>query len=787
MGDSPLIYLSLSVHGLVDFLLRKGDIDNRVYNQDTMLLGSKIHASFQKEQGREYLSEVPLKNVYTRPLGVITLEGRADGIIEGGDFPVIDEIKSTVEPLETFYNQQKDWHLGQALCYASMYILQSGAQKVGIRLTYISQIDNSTMKKEEVFSAQEVQSKVEALLDAYLSFYRQIEEHKEKRNASAKKLPFPFKSFRKGQRQMARYIYGIASKGGLFFCEAPTGIGKTMSSLYPAIKAFPTSKNEKIFYLTAKSSGQDSAFDAITELDKKGLCLRDSLLRSKEKMCLMPKASCNPDECPFASGYYDKIQSVIKDSLASKKRFSPEFVLSIATSKVMCPFELQLDLSLFSDVIIADYNYLFDPLVKLERFFDPQNDMSHYVALIDEAHNLLERGRSMYSSSLSTKETKVVKRSLSSYKKEASGIKRYLSKIEKYLLELKGETKDVTTFDNFPKDLRKLLDGLLKANKTYGKEPHHLTLPSTFVDYAREVYRLTFLVDNYPSNVKMYVKEEDGDFVFHYFCLDPSEYLYDSLRPLKGAALFSGTFSPIDFYKEALLNEAEAPSLLLPSPFPSSNFLLMLAPLVSTRYKDRGKTYQTVANYLMSYVSSRKGNYFLYFPSYDYLTSILPFLHFENADVFSQTRDMKENEREDFLSHFVSKPKRTTIGLLIIGGSLAEGIDLVGDRLVGVAVVGIGLPQVSYSREIIREYYQDKNGKGYEYAYINPGINKVMQAVGRLIRSESDIGSALLIDDRYMEEAYRSLFSRLWKEYEVVIQEDDIKNFLQDFYKKKAN
>jgi DNA excision repair protein ERCC-2 len=405
-------FLSCSVHDLVDFLLRQGDIDNRVYNAETMQMGTKIHASFQEKQGKEYLSEVPLKETFSRKLGTIALEGRADGIIVGGPFPIIDEIKSTVMPLEEFHAQQHAWHFGQAECYALMYCHQEKLDKCGIRLTYISQIDNSKKVVEGVYSLAQIEQDIGELMDRYLSFYTILFEHQDTRDASIAHLPFPYDRFRSGQREMAKYCYAIAKNGGTFYCEAPTGIGKTMSTLYPCLKAFPEGKNEKIFYLTAKSSGRESAYEALSRLYEKGLVARDSLLMAKEKICFTPGAACNPDECPFAKDYYTKLPKIVLEALSSGQRFDPVYIGNLAKKYASCPFELQLDLSLYSDVIICDYNYFFDPLVHLDRFFGPEADASHDLVLVDEAHNLIDRGRDMYSAALSAESCERAKKTL---------------------------------------------------------------------------------------------------------------------------------------------------------------------------------------------------------------------------------------------------------------------------------------------------------------------------------------------------------------------------------------
>lgn len=683
-------YLSLSVHQLVDYLLRQGDIDNRVYNADTMQAGTLIHASFQKKQGQDYLSEYSLAESFERPLGTIRLEGRADGIILGGEEPIVDEIKSTVLPLEKFYEQQSPWHFGQAECYALMYAHETKAEKIRVRLTYLSQVNDDKAVHERLYTVEELEEAVYGYMDEYLSFYEQQFRHLEERNASARELKFPYTVFRKGQREMARYVYGVCTKGGSFYCEAPTGIGKTMSALFPAVKAFSAKSNDRIFYLTAKSTGAEAAYEALTLLYSDGFRGRDSLLRSKEKICFSPGAACNPDECPFAKDYYTKIRKATGEALASGSRFDPEYVLSLARKYAICPFEIQLDLSLYSDVIIGDYNYAFDPLVHLERYFDEPADPSHSVLLVDEAHNLVERGRSMYSSTLTLYDAAAARRSLRRFK--FTGLKRALTKIESFFLDeadsYEGGIKD---FEEAPDELVKALASLSRCHKEMLKKAHP-GLGSAYKDFSRECHRFEFLLENYCEHSELYFEKSEDRAEIHLYCLDPSEYLSKSANLCKARVYFSATLSPSEYYMDALSGTHEEACLLLPSPFPKENFDLILAPLVSTRYKDRALTYEEVADYLSRFVAGRKGNYFLYFPSYEYLENVRPYLDFGTAKIDIQERDMGEAKRAEFLASFKPHPKKSHVALLIIGGAFAEGVDLVGERLNGVAVVGIGLP-----------------------------------------------------------------------------------------------
>lgn len=777
-------HLKLSVHQLVDFLLREGDIDNRIYNSETMQLGSKIHSSFQKKQGNTYLSEVYLSNDFERKDYIIHLEGRADGIIVGEEYPIIDEIKSTVAPLNEFYESQKEWHLGQAKCYAYMYLVRESLSRCVIRLTYISQQNfDQKIVKEKLFKLEDLEEDINKLIDSYLESENLQAQHFISRNESAKKLEFPYKTFRNGQKEMSKYVYSVAKNGGTFFFEAPTGIGKTISTLYPAIKSFASTNNSKIFYLTAKTSGRMACYDAMTECYKKGFIGRDSLLVAKEKICFNPGKNCNPDDCQYARGYFGKLREIIQKESHENNRYNVDVVTEIAREYEVCPFELQLDLSLLSDVVICDYNYFFDPIVKLERYFSEEADSSTYFILADEAHNIPSRTREMFSATLSLSQLKEAKNDLAGmpFKKISTTLKKLIKSFESML-----DNEDFLVLDCIDPVFAGRLAKFKDSTKSSEEEKHNVPFPKSLKDVSRLVFRLLFLMENATMNVTAYILRHGRDIEFHYQSIDPSPYLKEDLSKVKGAALFSATLSPIDYYMESILGDSKSPYLALPSPFPKENFHLMIAPKVSVRYKNREKTYSEVASYLEEFVRGKIGNYFLYFPSYAYLEKIIGFLNFGDSDVFIQERDMADIDKELFLSKFSPNPSKTTIGLLIIGGSFSEGIDLPADRLIGVAVVGIGLPQISKEVDLIRDYYEKKNGKGFQYAYMNPGMNKVMQAVGRLIRSENDVGSALLIDERYLERSYRSLFERTWNGYKIVTSEKDMAKSLRSFYSKKS-
>lgn len=773
--------LKLSVHQLVDFLLRTGDIDNRVYNKASMAEGTRIHAIYQKKQSSHYHSEVFLSETFLVDGFEVTLEGRADGIIVLPTRVIIDEIKSTVIDLDEFKDSQNRWHLGQAECYALMYAHENNLDEIDVRLTYISQIIDTQKVFEYHYSVDRLEQIITNLIHQYLSFYEIIYRNNINRNLSCETLEFPFESFREGQRKLAKYCYGTALKGGRLFVEAPTGIGKTMSTLFPFVKSFKDGHNEKIFYLTAKTSGRESAFNACKLLKEKGF--RGSMIEitAKDKICFQTGAACNPDECPFAKDYYLKIQDILKEAILIHDSFSYETIIEIAAKYEVCPFELELDLSLYTDVIICDYNYVFDPMVYMRRYFD--EDSSTYIALIDEAHNLVERGRDMYSTSLSFENYKNMKKSFTKF--EHKLLKNALKRFNKLWKELKEVFNDEVTLIS---DIEPLYIRIFEQFITAGQDilknyPDRVS--DVFLDFYFEVNRFLKLYELYDESFSLLIERNGKDnIIIRLLCLDPSRQLQKRTNELYASVFFSATLSPSRYYIEVLGGNQNDPLLILPSPFPKENLLLMVQPNISTRLKDRDKTYSSVASSIKAFISNKIGNYFVFFPSYAYLEEVLDYFDDEDINLVIQTKEMNEVDKTRFLNNFKANPSITTVGFVVLGGAFSEGIDLIDDRLIGAVVVGVGLPTISYERNLIKDYYDNIEENGYLFSYVNPGMNRVMQAVGRVIRSETDKGMILLIDDRFLHYTYQDLFKNEWKHYEVVYSDEEIKETLEMFWKK---
>ena len=773
--------LRLSVHQLVDFLLRSGDIDNRVFNRSSMNEGSRLHAVYQSKQSTNYMSEYPLAVSLTVDEIDILLEGRADGIIKRSDGSyLIDEIKTTVEELKVFHEDNLDWHLGQAKCYAYMFAKLNDLEFIGIKLTYIRQgKEKEQLIDTYVFNYLELEQFVIDLINQYLEFYNIIFEKINKRNESIKSLPFPFEKYRPGQRELAKYTYAASKKGKRLFVEAPTGIGKTMSTLFPFVKALYDDEKSKIFYLTAKTSGKEAAHQAIKILKEKGLSLSDIIITAKDKICFCKGKACNPEECPYTKGYYDKIQTVLRYSLLNYDDFDLALITQIAYENQICPFEYELDLSLFMDVIVCDYNYMFDPISYMKRYFD--EDSSHYLALVDEAHNLIDRSRDMYSASLSYQMFKDARKSVRHSKLHK--LKLALSKMNKMFkeyLEVEDGNHIVDEFNDYTyKTISSFITTMQDINKNENKE-----MSKELLEFYLEVNRFNKMLEFVNSNYLVFYEKNKDDVALRINCLDASNFLNYSLSSIKSSVIFSATLSPMEYYVNTLGGTVNDASLILPSPFPKDNLKIIIAPNVSIRYKNRDSSYQKVADYIKAFVKNKVGNYFVFLPSYEYLHNLMPYIDIKNALIYEQNKEMSDEEKEVFLNNFKPSPEVTSIAFVVVGGAFGEGIDLVSDRLIGAVIVGIGMPRINFISDQISKYYDNKGYSGYDYAYLNPGMNKVMQALGRVIRSENDRGAVLLIDERYLLNEYRDLFKAEWREYEVAFNKDEITSITKDFFKK---
>ena len=770
--------IHLSVHDLVDFVLRTGDLDGRIFNRSTMQTGTDMHRQYQQKiQIPGYHREMLLQGEFSFEALTFHVTGKADGLYESGDTVVVEEIKTTIAELKVFHQQHETWHMMQGLFYGYMYALLYGKQKIEVKLIYLHQVDDQRLDHSYTFTVEEAKRDLQAVIDEYGSFYSIVLKRQEALKVALPKLQFPFKTFRQGQRDLAKYVYGISQQGGRLFVEAPTGIGKTMSTLFPMVKGLFT-HHEKVFYFTAKNSGKLAAVEALEKLRSQGIPIRYVVITAKDKISFCPKGKINPDDCLYARGYYDKIKDVLLEGLTNHEAFDQSTIESLAEKHQVEPFELSLDLSLYVDVVIADYNYLFDPNAYLRRFFE---DIQHpYAVLIDEAHNLVERSRDMYSANLSdaifSQLDKATKKGSS--KPFRSRISR-LIKQWRTLVDDVNEPRLVTIETSFINQLEKFITEAQLEMRTKRK-----SLSDEAMDSYFKILRFFRLRELVGDHYRDWASLEQGDHQVHFECLDASRYIKSLTQRLHSVVFFSATLAPLDYYLPMLGAEAHDARFLLPSPFPRSNFKVLMASKVSTTLKTRDKTYLEVALYLEKLVENRLGNYLIFFPSYQYLDSVKGLLNLgKDTLMLTQTKEMTLSDRELFLSQFTHAPKQTTVGLAVLGGIFSEGIDLIGDRLIGVGIVSVGLPQLSFSRDLMASYQTSLGHEGFSFAYVFPAINKVLQAMGRVIRSEKDKGVALLIDERFLRKEYGAIQQR-YPQYEVVHSPDEVEDTLAPFFRK---
>ena len=810
----------ISVRDLVEFLMRGGDIDNRHKGspENSMQEGSRIHRMIQRRMGEDYQPEVSLKYLYETEHYILSVEGRADGIMDTADKIMIDEIKGTYRELFRM-KEPVGVHMAQAKCYAYMYSRSFDEKKrkrdMVIRLTYCNMDTEEIKYFEEVCSIPSLEEWFEKLLQEYKKWADYQYEWRILRNASIKDLSFPFE-YREGQKDLVTYVYQTIYHKRKLFLEAPTGVGKTISTIFPAIKAMERNMGEKIFYLTAKTITRTVAENTFQLLREQGLRFKNIVLTAKDKICFCEKPECNPEACPYAQGHFDRINDAMYDMLVHEENFSREKIENYAHKHRVCPFEFALDMSIYADGIVGDYNYLFDPHVYLKRFF-AEGKKGEYLFLIDEAHNLLERGREMYSATIVKEEFMQLRRHLKEgLEKEkgkkdvlfgdgyASKMEKQLEKCNKQLLELKRECescKVVQEIDGVVLPLIRLgsiIEGYLEENDEVNREIKEEILNLYFkISHFLEVYEL--LDDKY---VKYTQFREDGSFLLKLFCVDPSGNLKECMKKGRSSILFSATLLPIQYYKALLGGEAEDYEVYAKSVFDTKKRLLMIAGDVTSKYTRRtDEEFYKIARYIDEIVRTRQGNYMVFCPSYSFMQEVFGYYQeyfgSDEKECIMQTDYMNEEDREAFLARFEGNreldlnqsifmdidivDEKTLIGFCVLGGIFSEGIDLKKDSLIGTIIIGTGLPQVFFERELLKEYFDERGNLGFDYSYRYPGMNKVLQAAGRVIRTADDIGIIALLDERFLQPSYQKLFPREWDEYSI-IRVDSVGGKIQAFW-----
>ena len=774
--------VKISVRNLVEFILRYGDLTPGgagVRNVDAMQEGSRIHRKIQKSMGIGYEAEVPLLTctTVTSPESGesfnLQVEGRADGILHDDDGVLIDEIKGVYRDLYEM-KEPDPVHLAQAKCYAYMVLTAEELKSIRVQITYCHMESEQIRRFTQTLSSEEIITWFEDLIESYKPWAVYEFDWRNKRTATIHELKFPF-PFRPGQDDLAAFTYKQIEKGGRLFIEAPTGVGKTITTVFPSVIAMGEGRIDRIFYLTAKTITRTVAEECFSLLIDQGLCFKPITLTAKEKLCILDKPDCDPTRCERAHGHFDRVNDALYDMLTNEGRISRDTILTYAEKHMVCPFELSLDAALFADAVIGDYNYVFDPNVYLRRFFTPGKTGS-MVLLVDEAHNLVERGRQMYSATLVKEDFLAAARfAKAMLKKEhradaAYALRQFIKSVESVnrgLLVFKRQCDSFLAVDSADALTFPLLRVVANYEAMVAEIP---VLPDRefFLDFYFSIRNYLAVYEVYDDHYRTYANYDDaGQFCLTLQCMDPSLRLREFCDRAGASVFFSATLLPIRYYKEQLGGDPADPAVYAQSSFSDDQRLLLIANDVTSLYKSRGPVmYERIASYIEKLVTAQEGNYLVFFPSYKFMEDVASYLTLPaDRTLLTQGRHMQEAEREAFLETF---EENNVIGLCVMGGIFAEGIDLTGDRLIGAVIVGTGLPMVCDERELFRTYFDEVKGHGFDYAYLYPGLGKVFQAGGRVIRTATDRGVVLLLDDRFLRAEYRQNFPREWNNAQTV-------------------
>lgn len=810
MKDTPgeTVRVCISVRNLVEFILRSGDIDNRSARIDTdaMSMGRKLHQKIQRRGGPSYQAEVALSRTtdFARDGFSLTVEGRADGIISGKDGYTIDEIKGMYRDVNEL-TEPVPVHLAQAKCYAYMWLckvkeekkapaegkeaVEGLAENITVQMTYVNLETEQVRRLRQKYTFKELEDWYKDLTGRYRRWALYTVSHGRSRRKSIRMTEFPY-PYREGQRKLAAAVYRTIEQKKKLFIQAPTGSGKTLATVFPAVRAIGEGFGDRIFYLTARTITRTVAEDCFRLLENQGLDFRVVTITSKEKICPVlekdaggdVRLPCNPQDCPCAEGHYDRVNEVIYSLLTGGSSLHREDILKAAMEHKVCPFELTLDLTDWTDGVICDYNYLFDPTARLQRFFGA-GSRGDYIFLVDEAHNLVDRGRDMYSADLYREEFLAARLSLkkaragAALQKTLSACLAELLQDKKHFLEEEDRQGRPISYLKMKDagELPALLMNLSAQTEDFLQLDHSRELSQEILSFYFRIQEFLGALDRFSDK---YVLTEriapDGRFQVRAACLDPSTDLQACMDKGRAAVLFSATLLPIRYYKSLLSEKTDDYAIYASSVFDPKRRRILIGADVSTRYQDRGpETYRKIAEYIRAVVQAKDGNYMVFFSSYRMMEDVEQ--EFEKilpggTRLLLQKSGMAEDEREEFLRAFSEEnsEKKTLVGFCVMGSFFGEGIDLKGKSLIGAIVVGAGLPQVGAERELLKDYFDQKGMDGFFYSYMCPGLAKVLQAAGRVIRTETDRGVIVLIDSRFTRKAYRDLFPREWADAEYV-------------------
>lgn len=774
--------LYIGVGQMVSFLYASGDLTAETFQNVSQLEGIKAHQFIQSKYGSNDQKEVSIKTTYTHQNVEYYLNGRMDGLLGLDDF-VIEEIKSTRKDIFDLLFIPNSEHEAQLKIYAFMFMHNEGIKEIKGRLTYIELSKYQTKSTDYLFYYDELKTFFERSIETYGQWLIQLEAHLKVKKETLEAMKFPFDTYRTGQRDLMKSVYHTMKQEEVLFAIAPTGIGKTMATLFSTFKALKAD-NEKIFYCTAKNQGKKVAIESMATLHQQGLQTKTIEITSKDDICFLEKRDCDPEKCPFAKGFFDRLSIAMQDIFTNESLMTRDVIEAYARKHTICPFEFSLFVSYYVDLIICDYNYVFDPRIHLVRYFD--DDTYKPKLLIDEAHNMIPRSRDMFSATLLKSDLVTLRKAASKLKPSIRhSVNKLIERFDHYEAELEeGNFKSYLAVDMTYLELVSTL--MMKITNSIKENPKY-PRKSEVMDGYMKLLTLSVIASYYQAEFRFNITRLTEDIDITIQCLDASKFVKETLtEKSNGAVFFSATLYPVDYY-QTLLSKGIGEVSQIPSPFDPDNLKILINDRVNTRYKERENSLAQIAQSIETVVQSKVGNYIAFFPSYQYLNQVKEALNpMIEADIIVQSKQMDASERDLIMSRFKTDLTRSQIAFFVMGGVFAEGIDYVGDMLSGVIIVGVGLPMVNEPNQQLRAYYDDTFKKGFDYAYTYPGMNKVIQAVGRVIRRDSDYGIALLMDDRFVTPLYRRLMPKEWAVKTVVRTDDYLKNLLTDFWSKMS-
>ena len=743
----------VAVRALCEFAAKVGDLDHRFTPGPSAAEGMAGHAAVAMRRGPNAENEVSLSGEH----GPLRVRGRADGY--DPDRQRLEEVKTYRGDLAAMPANHRALHWAQAKVYGALLCRERKLERLTVALVYhdVGTLHDTVMSEKH--SAADLDAFFVGLCERFMAWARQELAHRTARDAALTALAFPHGDFRPGQRQLAEAVYKAAGAGRCLAAQAPTGIGKTLGTVFPMLKACPTQRLDKVFFLAAKTPGRGLALEALHTVVKSegGQPLRVLELAARDKTCEHPGKACHGDSCPLARGFYDRLPEA-RSAAVQAGVLDRATLRTVAATHGVCPYYLGQEMVRWADVVVGDYNYFFD-LAAMLHGLTLANGW-RVGLLVDEAHNLLERARKMYSATLAQVQLDAARRIA------PEPLKKPLERLHRAWVQLNGECPSAfEVFDELPQRWFGALANAINAMASFlGDHPDQV--PPDLLRVYFDLLHFARVSDRFGTHSQFDITvEAHGHRKRSVLCLRnvvPAPFLRQRFDAAHTTTLFSATLSPRAFYGDTLGLPPDTVWIDVDSPFTRDQLAVHVTPHISTRHADRPASVAPIAELIARQYRERPGNYLAFFSSFEYLNQVMARLQADAPDlpVWAQSRAMDEGARADFLARFV--PQGRGIGFAVLGGAFAEGVDLPGDRLIGAFIATLGLPQVNPVNETLRERLEATFGDGYAYAYLYPGLQKVVQAAGRVIRTPADQGVVHLIDDRFTRRQVRELLPGWW-------------------------